>query len=229
MVLRPGVCDAKILHTTLPCALPMNTISLLLTTAVAAAVRPELQLTFSGTMYANRSAYGSLHMETVGFVAAKASLNATAQPSELPDGRNVSVVSMFGADAGVRAIQPFFNYSTCYLSPVQFIGGASDWHPMTFEESVEDMMGMIIYPYYAMSTKAGHARFAGVDCDVYTYDSAAGGEILNYSFCVTPTGALLSANYSAVEGDIFEVRALARGARSSSLSRRTKSPPPSLP
>ena len=63
-------CDA------VPClnSISMNSISLLLTTAVAAAVRPELQLTFSGTMYANRSAYGSLHMETVGFVAAKASL-----------------------------------------------------------------------------------------------------------------------------------------------------------
>ena len=163
--------------------------------------RHDIAYTFTATMYTNRSATASLHQEGTSTYAASETLGANSQPEEMIDGRTTNVVMMYSSDAGIRALNPFFNWTVCNIFDVPFIGGASDWHQMTFEESLEDLFGFEFLPLYAAAEFVAPATYADTPCDLWSYESTQPSMTETADFCVASDGVLLSANYSATQGD----------------------------
>ena len=159
--------------------------------------RMPLRMTFSAVLWTNQSATGSIHYEASIPVAADITRGSIAQLQPLLDGRSSKAVTSF-ADGGLWAVQPFFNWSVCYVYPVPSIGPPSTYMPENFEQAIEQMLALRLFSYN--STRFDRMGFIdGAPCEVWRWEQSSPlGDFELVEWCVRrPTGLLLSVNRSA--------------------------------
>ena len=188
---------------------------------------PPLLKRFTATMYSDQSETDSLHVTTTSSVLVYegaestptgGSIGVVQTSSPLIDRRVTTAAGWYAANlsdtaslarTGVYAHTPFFEYQTCDIFSIPFVGPPNDYHEETFAQAWESLFNVDFSGIYAGASSTGRVMTIGdASCDVWRFNTSNGGLVTNALFCLkmvrgSSSALLLSLNYSQVEGTAF--------------------------
>ena len=188
---------------------------------------PPLLKRFTATMYSDQSETDSLHVTTTSSVLVYegaestptgGSIGVVQTSSPLIDHRVTTAAGWYAANlsdtaslarTGVYAHTPFFEYQTCDIFSIPFVGPPNDYHEETFAQAWESLFNVDFSGIYAGALSTGRVMTIGdASCDVWRFNTSNGGLVTNALFCLkmvqgSSSALLLSLNYSQVEGTAF--------------------------
>ena len=188
---------------------------------------PLLLKRFTATMYSDQSETDSLHFTSTSSILVYegaestptgGSIGVVQTSSPLIDHRTTTAAGWYAANisdtasltrTGVYAHTPFFEYQTCDIFSIPFVGPPNDYHEETFAQAWESLFNVDFSGVYAGALSTGRVMTIGdASCDVWRFNTSNGGLVTNALFCLkmvlgSSSALLLSLNYSQVEGTAF--------------------------